>query len=243
MDLSQTFKRLADECQRHCSWYRNATQGHPVLGRYASPAEVVDVLIAASRPMRERNALVFALVSAQRSAPHLVWHAILILAFAPMLQRLRSAVRGCSGQELDQQILALFLESVVGLGANSDRIAMHLRQRTERALFLAIRRQTAYRRRTCGALALDSLITEPPEPCSAVGRPDDPLLSAALQAMDRGALRALVRQRHPEAAPKELERTYRRLQRQRSRFLEALRLRALDSKRPPRIGGVKGRCA
>jgi hypothetical protein len=232
MGFSSTFFRLARECQRHTEWYRNATQDHPVLGQYVSPRDVVEVLSAASRPMRERNELLFALVCAQRTIPHALWQSVLVLAFAPLLQRLRSTAWGLSGRELDQQILVFFLHAISQLGTSSDRIAMHIRQRTERALFRELRREVLYRKKMRNRGPLSAAGPCDPE----ILLPEltirsDPFLSAALQAIDRGELRALVRQRHPDAEPLELERAYRRIQRRRCRFFGAIRSQGLKPKR------------
>ncbi len=246
MGLSQTFTRLAAQCCLHLSKYRSLTQNDPVLRKYPAPADVVDALAltTSSLSAEDRNTLLLALIHAHCASPHEVWNGILLQAFAPMLLRLRSAVRGVRGSDLEQQILISLIDAFVQVGAtgNDDRPAMYLRQRTARALFAVLRRDSTQRSWERNRPDPGARVAAPPTATPDLSRPfllpEDPTLRAALAAQDKADLRALVRQRHGDVSEQELERIYRRIQRRRHRFIHLLREKAtkLPRKRPSAEG-------
>jgi hypothetical protein len=114
-----------------------------------------------------------------------------------------------------------------GREGRSDRIALRLRELTQRALFRFLQQElrhavvaTLLRERPC--------MTALPGPMelSEVSLPSDPVLRASLRAMERGGLRDLVRGENALVPRFELERIYRRTQRRRHRFVRALRRQA-----------------
>lgn len=238
MFLSQTFVHLADVCDRHELWYRLEIEADDVLGQYPSPSDVVDALSMPSPlSVAERNAVVFALVRAHHTRPHVVWLEILVQAFKPMLLRLRRCVRGALGPDVDQQILMHFIDAVRAAGekGSPDRVAMRLRQDTIFAVLNVLRKDLSSGKPPRGeapgvaAPGVSDHFVIGPFPL-----PDDALSKAVIQATSRGELRDVVREFHPNASPEELERTYRRLQRRRHRLFRALRAKVENPKPRPR---------
>lgn len=102
-------------------------------------------------PMRERLAR-FLIAQAQGSKDP-VWTAVLIVAFVPMLNRLRGGLRGrlFEREELDQIVVAAFVEVVASfpLEARGDRTAMYLRQDTRRAVLRVLTDEQRARAEQC----------------------------------------------------------------------------------------------
>jgi len=112
----------------------------PALVAYASPQAVLEALRAdSSRTVEERDAILVALLEELRTTKGAVWQALLVLAFEPMLVRIRTrlgkpvAVRFGRSQadDLDQRVLLAFADA-----AGTLRIKSH----AARALRLAVKR-------------------------------------------------------------------------------------------------------
>jgi hypothetical protein len=229
MGLSTVLKSLAGECRRHARWYRSAVHQHPVLASYSEPSGVLGALESSSGlTIEERSSIILALVRQQAAAPHAVWQAILLQAFAPMLLRLERAVRTCGLRDREQQILDSFLQAVVHVGARASPgcVAMDLRRQTIRPLFDRLRRDREERRCT-RPLNPDRFVDPSTDRLEKSTVADDSTVPACAETLEYGGLRATVRAEHPNVSGRELERIYRRAQRGRHRLVKKLRSNVL----------------
>ena len=144
----QTIRSLRGEVlsERHARLFDEARQRHDVLGRHSTIASVLGVLDDERRAAYvEKEALTRALVAEQQASPSSFWSAVLLLAYYPMLSRLRHRIYGdsISRCDLDQIVITTFLSVVAEfpLKEKRDRIAMHLRQRTQRRVFRMLREE------------------------------------------------------------------------------------------------------
>jgi len=91
----------------------------------------------------EKEALTRALLREHKRRPHPFWNAVLVVAFYPMLARLRGRIFGDAvpGDDLDQIVLSSFFEVVRNfpLSQRRDRTCMYLRQMTQREVFKRVR--------------------------------------------------------------------------------------------------------
>jgi len=91
----------------------------------------------------EKEALTRALLREHKRRPHPFWNAVLVVAFYPMLSRLRGRIFGDAvpGDDLDQIVLSSFFEVVRDFPLNQrrDRTCMYLRQMTQREVFKRVR--------------------------------------------------------------------------------------------------------
>jgi hypothetical protein len=186
-----------------------------------------------------------------------------------MLVRLRGRIRGSAldTADLDQLVISTFLEVVreFPLDRRQDRTCLHLRQMTQRRVFRVVRRESAL----AEMMSLQSVVNvDPanlplwPSPRSSHDTKTEPedvddseavaLLTsrASSVAQDHVALvlatvvrgeplRLHVERRFPQQDPAELDRTYQRLKRQRTRTFTRLRplfadLQAADGGAPER---------
>jgi len=115
--------------------------------------DVASVLVAlddadeASYPARE--ALTRALIAEHRASGAELWSSTLVVAFSPMLLRLRNRLISDTvcGDELDQLVVTSFLAVLteLPLSERTDRVAMRLRQRTARHVFAFLRKEREQR--------------------------------------------------------------------------------------------------
>jgi hypothetical protein len=120
---------------------RDAKGRHTALSAHETVAMLVAALDLGSRlAPSEREALVDALVAEAQGARDSTWSSLLLVAFAPMLRRLRARLGRRGSEELDQSVLAAFLEAVRAIvpGAYT---ALALRWRTEKRVFGDIRKE------------------------------------------------------------------------------------------------------
>ena len=92
-----------------------AKERHPVLVGHESVLAVLEALgVPSRRSVAEKDALIRALIAEQQLQPHPLWATALLVAFQPMLRRLRGRLvcRALAGQDLDQLVVAAFLEAV-----------------------------------------------------------------------------------------------------------------------------------
>lgn len=113
----------------------------PALAADPSILAVLAVLADASEATYpERDALTRALLAEQQRAPSKLWSAALLLAYAPMLTRLRRRLLSSAvdRDELDLLVIEAFLEAAQGYPLEHRRpghTALYLRQDTQRAVF------------------------------------------------------------------------------------------------------------
>jgi hypothetical protein len=145
LDLKSIFNDLGKSIAQppHLRVFAEAARRIPALARYASasPAAVRDALRAdSSLTIEQRDTLLVALLAELRATQGALWQALLVLAFEPMLVRIRArlgqpkAVRFGRSQkdDLDQRVLLAFLDA-----AHTLDIASH----AARALRLAVTRR------------------------------------------------------------------------------------------------------
>jgi hypothetical protein len=237
---------------KHIKRYQDAREREPALAAHAGMLSVLAVLNEDSEShYAEREALTRALVREQQRAPSSFWSAALLLAYSPMLLRLRGRICGeaFARDDLDQMVLAAFLEVVAAfpLDARPTRAAMYLRQDTQRAIF----------RRLCGEQALQKRLavmaeqalrdehfeifaTEAPgelvdddEREELIARlcelgssvvPEGRMAALIATRLRRERLREYVERIYPELDQRGRETAYQRLKRERLRTSEKLRL-------------------
>ena len=200
----------------------------------------------------ERDALTRALLAEHRASGDALWASMLLVAYYPMLSRLRHRLvcDTVPRDELDQVVVTAFLGAIseLSLPDHADRIAMRLRQRTERQVFAFLRkeREQQHPSATPDELAIFDAETvearRPPTTDEALfdlallleRAAQEGLSKAGLEVVEATVLRReLLRSYVERVAPDddvERERMYQRLKRQRTRVLR--RLRALLGRSP-----------
>ncbi|GAB4214804.1 MAG: hypothetical protein OHK0013_39780 [Sandaracinaceae bacterium] len=203
----------------------------------------------------ERDALTRALLAEHRESGDTLWASMLLVAYYPMLSRLRHRLVPGSvpRDELDQVVFTAFLAALgeLPVDEHADRIAMRLRQRTERQVFAFLRKEREHQHPSADPDELAVFGTESIE-ARRLPTTDEELFDLALlleraaeQGIPRASLevvaatvlrRELLRSYVDRVAPDddlERERMYQRLKRQRTRVLR--RLRALLGPSPVRL--------
>ena len=131
---------------RHVRLFTEARDRHEVFEHHSTIASVLGVLDDERRSAyTEKEALTRALVAELQATKTSYWPAVLLFAYYPMLSRLRHRIFGdsISRCDLDQIVIATFLSVVddFPLEEKTNRIAMHLRQRTQRRVFRTLRQE------------------------------------------------------------------------------------------------------
>jgi hypothetical protein len=228
----------------------------PALAVHADAASVLAALADdREHTYPERDALTRALLAEHRASGDALWASLLLVAYFPMLSRLRHRLVSGSVQrdELDQVVVTAFLAAIseLPLPEHADRIAMRLRQRTERQVFAFLRKEREQQHSSADPDELARFGTETIE-ARRLPTTDEELFDlalllerAALQGLPKAGLevveatvlrRELLRRYVERIAPDddlERERTYQRLKRQRTRVLR--RLRTLLGQSPARL--------
>ena len=146
MGLQSMKGALRDEVRSEKNKVRfdEAKKKNTALAGHETVMSVLGVLGDESpRRYAEKDAVTRALVREYQERPHAFWGAVLVLAYSPMLNRLRGRIRGdaFAPDDLDQLVVTTFLEVVdtYPLDRWADRICLRLRQSTERRVFRALR--------------------------------------------------------------------------------------------------------
>ncbi len=141
----QLFSGLRGEVRssKHHARFAEARQRHAAFANHHAIASVLGVLSGdASSLYAEKEALTRAVLAEHRVGASTFWSAVVLVAYYPMLSRLRHRIRGdaFSGEDLDQLVVTSFLSVIADypLDAGLDRTAMRLRQRTERLVFRVV---------------------------------------------------------------------------------------------------------
>jgi hypothetical protein len=99
----------------------------------------LDVLraLAVESPLSpgERNAIVRALVLEKRAGTHPLWPALLLLAFAPAMRRLRLRLAGSGLHDVDELILASLLGAATTVRTDGHAVVLGLHRAMARAVF------------------------------------------------------------------------------------------------------------
>ena len=237
--------------------FADARARQPALVGHEGVASVLEALADdKEHTYPDREALTRALVAEHLGTGDSLWGSVLLVAYFPMLSRLRNRLvpGNLQGDELDQVVVTAFLAALSELQAHerTDRIAMRLRQRTERQVFAHLRKE----RGESAAVVDDEELAMACLEARAEQRADsseDELFDLSLlldraskEGVSPGALEVVsatvlksepLREYTERVGPRgaaEHERTYQRLKRQRSRTLQ--RLRALLDASPTTPG-------
>ncbi|WP_342379466.1 hypothetical protein NVS55_08340 [Myxococcus stipitatus] len=210
--------------------------------------DVASVLLAldddAESTYPAREAITRALIGEHRASSAALWASMLLVAFSPMLVRLRNRLVSDTvpGDELDQLVVTSFLAALteLPLSERTDRVAMRLRQRTERQVFAFLRKERDHRH---PSLDVEAVAEADPEALAPRRASTDEklydlvlLLQRAVEegispsgldvveatVLRRELLRSYVERLGPDD-DLERERMYQRLKRQRSRALRRLK--------------------
>ena len=224
--------------------FREAAARRPALARHAELGSVlVELADETEESYPAREELTRALLEEQRESGDAVWSSALLLAYYPMLSRLRHRLvtTTVTSEELDQVVVASFLAAVAEVSLDLDRLPMRLRQRTERQVFAYLRKERDEYYPRGDAAELDAMSAEylqrlhPQchddtfldlslllERAVAQGVPPRSLEVVEATVLHREQLRSYVERVGPEDEV-ERERAYQRLKRQRSRTIQRLR--------------------
>jgi hypothetical protein len=249
--MSNTFRTLIQRLEREAiatppNALDVARTRRPVLAPYPTVEAILDALDDerdATYPLRD--AMAHALLREYAETERSLWSSILLVAFYPMLSRLRHRLFSdrIPRDELDQMVVMGFLAAMKRVAAYgySERVSLRLRQRTWRQVFTALRLERE--QALCSAddeelaeLEEESTETCPPDPTDG-WRVDLPELvvkaaehgvsTCGMELVQKMALKGLrLREYVIRQEPKDevaRERLYQRLKRRKSRAVRRLR--------------------
>ena len=239
----ETFTAIRQEVQVGAARvFDEAKPRHRCLARHTTVFSVLAVMGGESPSgWSEREALTRALIAEHQATSLPFWASALLVAYYPMLSRLRHRIWGeaLDHDDLDQLVISCFLQvvAVFPLAEVTDRTALRLRQRTERRVFKAVRHEQQAQRchAELGEVAEEPSVApfdeEPLEPISEVDAEETVamLIDLAGQHLDlvvatilkRERLRHYVKRVNGDEQPH--ERVYQRLKRRRTRAVNRLR--------------------
>ncbi len=255
-----SFRRMIERVRRETlavasGSFREAAARRPAFRPYESLGSVLAALACETEEAYpERESLSRALIEELRMTGGSLWTSALLLAYYPMLSRLRHRLvtTTLSAEELDQVVVTAFLAAIGEVPLHLDRLPMRLRQSTERQVFAFLRKEREEGFPRCDATELDVRSSEHMqrqhpgsqndtfldlalllERAVAQGMPPRNLEAVEATVLRRELLRSYVERTGPDDDA-ERERTYQRLKRQRSRAMK--RLRAMVHVSP--VGGA-----
>lgn len=128
---------------RHQMLFAEARGRHAAFADHHAILSVLGVLAGDGQTRyAEKEALTRALILEHQSSRSAFWAAALLVAYYPMLSRLRHRIYGDAlpGEDLDQLVVTSFLSVAADypVAAELDRSALRLRQRTERLVFRVV---------------------------------------------------------------------------------------------------------
>ena len=234
--------------------FMDATARHPDLAEYTTMrCLLLELQDTSERTYARRDQLSRIFIEEAQRTKHPAWTSALLVAYLPMLRRLRSRLVSTSlgRDDLDQLVIESFLMSIAAfpLAKRIDRAPMYLRQDTQRAVFRALKldqRAAADLRRMLDEIGNDPEVD--PLKLSASNTELDDEEKYDLEHVLRGHLErestaagtvelvcrttiggesiaTLVRTEHPEASEAERYQLYNRLKRRRERALTRVRPR------------------
>jgi hypothetical protein len=146
MPLIQKIAAVRSNLVRFQSLYDEARTRRPQLEALPDPEAVVSALDAASTlPAAERYAILGALVGEQAQKPHPLWGSLLLLAFAPLLLRLRTRLGHPEDEERDQRVIFAFLQAIGRVAPDTSYVAAAIQLETRKALSIARKKEKADR--------------------------------------------------------------------------------------------------
>lgn len=244
----ETFNAIRQEVQVGAARvFDEAKPRHRCLAHHTTVFSVLAVMGEESPSgWSEREALTRALIAEHQATSLPFWASTLLVAYYPMLSRLRHRIWGeaLDHDDLDQLVISCFLQvvAVFPLAEVTDRTALRLRQRTERRVFKAVRHEQQAQRSHAelGELAEEPSVApfdeERLEPTSEVDAeetvamlidlagqhlPGQNLDLVVATILKRERLRHYVKRVNGDEQPH--ERVYQRLKRRRTRAVNRLR--------------------
>ena len=118
--------------------YTAARAAYPALVEHATPAAALAALAEASpHSLKERDAIVLAMIAEHKRTRHPLWQALLLTAYAPMLHRVARRTLAAAKDDARQGALVAFLSTLdrVRVDPAPKLLSLHLRQATERVAF------------------------------------------------------------------------------------------------------------
>lgn len=235
----------------HGPTFDDARTREPRLAEHTSILSVLAVLAdAGEATYPARDALTRALLAEQQRAPSKLWTSALLLAYAPMLTRLRGRLLSSAvdRDELDLLVVEAFLEAAQTYPLDQRRpghTALYLRQDTQRAVFKLLKLEHR-RAEVTGELGDDDEVVPLGEVIASERDPEteareveemvallreraaDGVAPERLELVERTylrgeSLRDVVVAAHPELAGDALDAAYQRTKRQRARAIDRLR--------------------
>ncbi|HEY5240236.1 MAG TPA: hypothetical protein VIJ22_02175 [Polyangiaceae bacterium] len=142
MTLAAVLNSVRATVRWHESTFQRVRAVVPVLVVHATATELLDAMsIDAPSSHRERQDLVLAVVMLHRTAPHPLWHALLLHTFRHLLWGLRKRDHGPI-EDRDERVLLSFLQALGRVPLEGQPVFLAMRRATERILFRAVRAQT-----------------------------------------------------------------------------------------------------
>lgn len=120
MSMRATFEAIKKSLCRSSAAFERGRAKHAVLAAYATPeAACAAVRPGSSLTASERERLLTALVEENQAAPAPLWQALLLVAFEPMLVRLRVKRGAPRDEDLDQALLLAFTDGLRAVRAGA----------------------------------------------------------------------------------------------------------------------------
>jgi hypothetical protein len=113
MSIPQTFDAVRKSLARRWGAFEAARSRHTVLADYETPASLALALRpGAALSGRARERMIAALVEENHLAPQPLWQSLLLVAFEPLLLKLRKKLGTPRDEDADQRVFEAFLVTV-----------------------------------------------------------------------------------------------------------------------------------
>ena len=140
--LQKTLKAVAATLDRRSPVYDEARSRHRELAPHANAREVLAALRSSSAlSPSERDALLATVLTEHQRAPQPVWQSILLVAFEPLLVRIRKSINRKPDADNDQQVFLGFLEAICSVRVGHHTL-LALRWLTEAHVEGAVRKDS-----------------------------------------------------------------------------------------------------
>jgi hypothetical protein len=141
MSLATTIEQLKTSFARAERAYAEGRDRHPALAPYESVASLLRAMDRGSPlSLAEQDAVMGAVLDEMRCNRSSLWQSILVVAFAPLLVRLRRNMRRPGCADIDQRVLMAFVEGARAL-EQRQYVVRHLHLSLRRRLFSEGRRE------------------------------------------------------------------------------------------------------
>ncbi|MCG8423338.1 MAG: hypothetical protein MJE77_36010 [Proteobacteria bacterium] len=144
-----------DVCsEAHRGRFARAQTRHPALAEHETVSSILAALKDESRERHHhREAIARALIYERQERPHPFWSAVLLVAYFPMLSRLRGRLcaDALGSDDLDQLVITSFLDTIheFPLDRGGNWISARLRQMTQRRVFRSLRHEQQMLEQVC----------------------------------------------------------------------------------------------